>query len=156
MHGRWHTQLREEASARGLAGRSLVEAMAAGELPAPPLTDLLGLRLTEVAPGRAVMRVTPDERHANGGGFAHGGLAATMIDSSTGCAVWTRIEDRSRIATVELGVTYVRPIGPRAGELVAEAEVVHLGDSIGVATAEIRDSDGALYATGRATYAIRR
>ena len=63
---------------------------------------------------------------------------------------------RSRIATIELGVTYVRPIGPRVGELVAEAEVVHLGDSIGVATAEIRDSDGTLYATGRATYAIRR
>lgn len=156
VHGRWHTELREQAQARGLSGRAMVEAMAAGDLPAPPLTQLLGLRLTEAGGGRAVMRVTPDERHANGGGFAHGGLAATMIDSATGCAVWSMIDDGTRIATVELNVTYLRPVGPRGGDLVAEATVVHTGDSIGVATAEIRDASGALVATGRATYAIRR
>lgn len=153
---RWDATLRDEARARGMSGHEVMRAMVEGRLPHPPMAQHLGLRLVEVGDGRAVMRVTPGPEHANAGGFAHGGLAATLIDSVTGCALWTTVDDGAAIATVELNVTYVRPVGPDAGELVAEAEVVHSGGSIGVASAEVRDTSGALCATGRATYAVLR
>lgn len=140
----------------GFSGREMIEAMVRGDLPPPPMASHLGLRLTDVGDGHAEMRVSHEPFHANAGGFAHGGLAAAMIDSVTGCALWTRIADGNRIATVELGITYVRAVGPDVEELIATGRVIHLGGSIGVANGEVRDPEGTLYATGRATYAVLR
>ena len=39
---------------RGLSGLEFLEAIAAGRLPAPPISAVLGFRLVEVAHGRAV------------------------------------------------------------------------------------------------------
>lgn len=140
----------------GFSGREMIEAMVRGEVPPPPMASHLGLRLTDVGDGYAEMRVRHESHHANAGGVAHGGLAAAMIDSVTGCALWTEVPDGQRIATVELGVTYIRAVGSEVDELVATGTVVHLGGSIGVANGEVRDADGTLYATGRATYAVLR
>ena len=40
----------------------------------------------------AVFAVTPQELHYNPIGVVHGGLAATLVDSATGCAVQSTLE----------------------------------------------------------------
>ena len=43
--------------------------------------------IVELAEGRAVFAAEPSEYHYNPIGVVHGGLAATLLDSATGCAV---------------------------------------------------------------------
>jgi acyl-coenzyme A thioesterase PaaI-like protein len=82
-------------AARGLAGRSGLEAMqavASGEVPPPPIAELLGMSIAEVAEGRAVFACDPAEWMYNPIGSVHGGIAATLLDSCMGCAVHTTLE----------------------------------------------------------------
>jgi uncharacterized protein (TIGR00369 family) len=121
----------------------------------PPMLRLLGFTVREAGDGRAVVEVTTRPDHANSGGWAHGGLAATLIDAATGCAVWTAIPAAASIATVDLNVTYARPIPTDGAVLRATAEVDHLGRTVAVASCEVRDGDGRVATLGRATYAVR-
>jgi hypothetical protein len=78
----------EKAQARRImSGLEYMRKMMTGELPPSGMVQLLGLKLVEVSEGRAVFTVQPDERHYNGLGIAHCGLAATLLDSALGCAI---------------------------------------------------------------------
>ena len=47
----------------------------------------MGFDIEEVAEGRVVFAVEPQEFHYNPIGVVNGGLAATLLDSAMGCAV---------------------------------------------------------------------
>src|SRR6185295_14670962 len=83
----WEDPLPAATSARGLSGLEYMRAIAAGDVPPPPIAVLMGFELVEVEEGRAVFAVTPQEFHYNPIGVVHGGLAATLLDSAMGCAV---------------------------------------------------------------------
>ena len=61
-------------------GLSFLKAIVAGELPNPPISELMGFHLAEVEDGRAVFEGLPDFRHYNPIGTVHGGFAATLLD----------------------------------------------------------------------------
>jgi hypothetical protein len=69
-------------------GLSFVQAMIAGELPAP-IARTLKFRLIEVEHGRAVFEGEPGIEHYDPLGVVHGGYASTQLDSALGCAVHT-------------------------------------------------------------------
>ncbi|MBA3331831.1 MAG: PaaI family thioesterase, partial [Actinobacteria bacterium] len=107
-----------------------------GVVPPPPIAELLGFALELVEEGRAVFAGEPGEHHYNPIGAVHGGLAATLLDSAMGCAVQSRLPAGARWTTLELGVSFVRPIEADTGRVLAEGTVIHLGRTI--ATAEGR------------------
>src|SRR5690606_12986872 len=74
-------------SAAQMSGLAYMQAIASKALPAPPISHTLDFHLDFVEDGHAIFRGTPSERHFNPMGTVHGGLAATLIDSATGCAV---------------------------------------------------------------------
>lgn len=127
--------------------------MADGPDAVPGMWRTLGLRLVEVEVGRVAVEVDPDGRHANGNEIAHGGLVATMIDSSTGAAVSTTLEPGQRIATVDLQVDYHRPVALHDAPIVARATVVHMGRRLAHAACTVRVGTRVV-ATGRAVYAV--
>jgi len=130
-------------SARRLAqldGLSALRAMVAGELPPPPFAVLLGFELVEIEEGRVVFAVEPGPQHYNPIGSVHGGLAATLIDSATGCAVHSTLPAGVGYTTTDLQVRYVRGITRETGRVVCEGTVVHRGRT--VATAEARVTAG--------------
>lgn len=149
--GEWSRDLLEGMR----TGREMVEAMVRGDVSMPPMAVHLGIRLASVGDGEAEMVVAPQPHHANAGGVAHGGLAATLIDSCTGCALWSVVGAGEVIATVDLGVTYLRPVTSDVDRLVCHARVVHRGSTVGVADAEVTDGGDRTFAVGKATYAIR-
>src|SRR5688500_20232053 len=62
------------AAARdGRTGLGFLQAIAAGELPAPPIGRMLGMDILEVAEGRAVFSLEPTEWMFNPIGSVHGG-----------------------------------------------------------------------------------
>lgn len=119
------------------------------------MTKLLGITVAELAPGRAVVRCIPDEQHGNTRGTVHGGLAAAMIDTATGAAVITTLEDGESTATVDLNVKYVRPVAADGGPIACEATVIHRGRRIATIDARITDADGRLLGHGSATMIVR-
>ena len=57
-----------------------------GEFPPPPVADLIGFTLTSVEPGRAVIELDADRRHANPMGTVHGGILCDIADAAMGMA----------------------------------------------------------------------
>jgi len=134
------------------SGLEHLRAMRDGELPPPPMAVLMGFELDAVGEGRAVFAVTPQEFHYNPIGVVHGGLAATLIDSATGCAVQSTLEPGVLYTSLEVKVNFARPITRDTGRIVCEGTVVHRGRTIATAEARVVAQDtGKLLAHGTAT-----
>ena len=141
---------------RTMSGIEYLRKLMTGELPPSGMVQLLGLKLVEVSEGRAVFAIQPDERHYNGLGIAHGGLAATLLDTALGCAINSMMPAGKTFTTLEMKVNYVRPIRRERGELRCEANVIHAGGRVATAEGRIIDEDGKLYAHGTATCILFR
>jgi uncharacterized protein (TIGR00369 family) len=143
-------------AARDLAqldGLTAMRAMIAGELPPPPIAVLLGFDLVEVEEGRVVFAVEPGEQHYNPIGMVHGGLAATLIDSATGCAVHTTLPAGTAYTTTDVQVRFVRPITRDTGRIECVGTVVHGGRTLATAEARVMAGDR-LLAHGTASILI--
>jgi uncharacterized protein (TIGR00369 family) len=84
-------------------------------------------------------------------GVAHGGVAASLIDSAVGLALCTLIEPEQLITTVEMKLNYLSPVP--LGTLKARGKIIHRGKRIAVGEAEARVRK-TLVAKGLVTYAI--
>ncbi len=138
-----------------MSGLEIMQAMIAGELPQASIATAIPMRGVAAEYGRTVFEAMADDRHLNPLGGVHGGFAATVLDSVTGCAVHTMLEPGVSYATVDLNVKMLRPI-PKNTPLVGEGRVIHLSKSIGVAEGTIKDGAGKLYAHATATCLIIR
>ena len=134
-----------------LTGLEYMRQLMTGEREPSGMARLMNMRLVEVEGGRAVFTVEPDERHYNGLGIAHGGLAATLLDSALGCAINTMMPAGRVFTTLEMKINYVRPMRRETGEVRCEARVIHVGGRVGSAEGRIVDARGKLYAHGTAT-----
>jgi uncharacterized protein (TIGR00369 family) len=54
--------------------------------------------------------------------MVHGGLAATLIDSATGCAVHTTLPAGTAYTTTDVRVRFVRPITRDTGRIECTGE----------------------------------
>ena len=136
---------------QGLSGLEYFRKLVADGGEGPPMLKLLGIRLTEVDEGRVVFAATVDESHYNGMGVAHGGFAATLLDSALGCAINTMMPAGKRFTTLELKINLTRPLTKEVGPLRCEARVVHVGGRTATSEGRITDRNGKLYAHGTTT-----
>ncbi|AXR79552.1 PaaI family thioesterase [Natrarchaeobaculum sulfurireducens] len=126
----------------------------------------IGTTVDHVDDGTMTMSVPYDEKLTNTrlndtGERAdiHGGIAATLIDTTGGLGLRTELEDPfgAHIATINLNVNYLRPA---TGDLSATATVIRAGGSVGVSevTVESTTPDGETreVATGQGAYRIFR
>ncbi len=135
-------------------GLEILKKVVAGELPPGPLASLLGYDLIEVAEGLAVFAVTPAEYHYNPAGHAHGGFAATVLDSAMGCAVYSTVETGSTYTTVEIKVNYLKPITVATGPLRGIGTLLHRGRRTAMAEGRLEDAGGRLLAHATTTCLI--
>jgi uncharacterized protein (TIGR00369 family) len=145
----WSDPLATATAVRDLSGLDAIRKVAAGELPPPPIASLLGMTITHVDRGHVIFALEPAEWMYNPIGSVHGGVAATMLDSSLGCAVHTTLDAGVAYTTSDLHVRYVRALSASSGRVLAESRVVHSGRRL--ATAEGRlygEGDGKLFAHG--------
>lgn len=136
------------AAARGAHdGTGMLQAIIAGELPPPPIAQTLAYDLTHVGDGEATFEVEPAEFHFNPLGTVHGGVISTLLDSALGCAVQTKLANGLAYTTVDLNVSFIRPVTLATGRLYARAETVNVGRRVGTARSTLEDASGKLYAT---------
>ena len=143
--------------ARELAGLDFLRAIADGELPAPPVAQLLGMRIVEVEWGVVTFALTPCESLYNPIGMVHGGVTATLLDSAMGCAVHSELPAGVGYTTLELNANYLRPILAETGPVRCRARVVHRGGTVATAEARAwREADDELLAHATTTCLILR
>src|SRR5258705_123980 len=119
---------------REMSGLEVFQAMRDGKLPHPTMADTIPMRVTEASPGYVKFHARADGRHVNPLGGVHGGFAATVLDSVTGCAIHTLLEAGVRIGSRALswtGAIRRRPIrlhqlGHRRVRLVLGPRTDHL------------------------------
>ena len=153
----WDDPAASAAAGAELSGIDCMRAIITGELPAPPIAQLLGFTVVEVERGRAVFAMEPAEWMYNPIGMVHGGVAATLLDSCMGCAVHTTLDAGVAYTTTDLQVRYIRAMSDTTGRVLAEGRVVHAGRR--TATAEGRlfaESDDTLIAHGSTGCVILR
>ena len=139
---------------RALFARSGIEqlqAVATGEIPGPPIGSYIGLEIVTVGDGDVVMTAVPDESHYNPIGSVHGGFFATVLDSACGCAVHTTLPTGVGYTSLEIKVSFLRPITADTGKVTAHGWVTKRGKGVAFAEADIRDQDGRVLATASST-----
>jgi uncharacterized protein (TIGR00369 family) len=127
----------------------------------------LDLSVEALEPGRLEMRIPYRDELTNpalagrddDGRTVHGGVAATLIDTAGGLSVRTTLSDpvSTGVASIDLNVSYLRPA---SGDLLATADVVRTGGTVGVAEvtveSDVRDGEHDAVAVGRGSYRIFR
>ena len=112
------------------------------------------MKVVQVEEGKVVFNAIANEKHLNPQGSVHGGFAATVLDSVTGCAVHTPLL-RAGVAygTIDLNIKMIRPV-PRSTNLIAEGIVINISKSLGISEGILKSEDRKLYATSTATCMI--
>jgi uncharacterized protein (TIGR00369 family) len=139
---------------RALDGLDLFKGLMEGRFPAPPIAKVLGFQVAEVERGRVVFTYTPVFDHYNPLGTAHGGVAATLLDSVMGCCVHTTLKAGIGYTTVEIKVNYVRAMTDETGPVRVEGKVINVGSRIATAEGRLHDKEGRLLAHGTTTCLI--
>jgi uncharacterized protein (TIGR00369 family) len=121
----------------------------AGELPPPPIANLIGFRMTAIEPGRSRFELDADDRHHNPMGTMHGGVLCDIADIAMGAAYASTLGEGESFTTLELKINFLRPV--RAAHLVADGTVVQRGRTVGVAECSVTDERGRLIAKASST-----
>lgn len=119
-----------------------------------PFGKLLNINVIAAGDGTSVLTAKLSHQFYNPMFRIHGGYLATVMDSSLGSAVLTKLPQGSGAGTVNLNVSYVRKVDMDSGLLTARAKVLHAGRSMLTATAEITDAHGKLCVHGTGTFLI--
>ena len=141
-------------AAMPMSGIEAMRAIRDGRLPPPPFAKLIGFTMAVVEPGRIVMELEPREDLENTIGLLHGATAAALIDTAMGCAISTRLEPGQSSVTLDLKMTFLRPLSVRSGLISAEGKIIKLGRQTSYTEGFVRDGKGALAVHATATFSM--
>src|SRR2546428_5173046 len=137
-----------------MSGRELLEAALRGAAPAPPYVRLLHMRFIAVSDGSATFEMPATTELYNPNNVVHGGALASLADSAMGFAVFSTLLPGENFTTAELHVNFVKAVTADSGMLRSIGRVVHRGQQIAVAEAEIVDQQNQLIARASSTNVI--
>jgi uncharacterized protein (TIGR00369 family) len=151
----WHDPAVLGAALATLPGRDFLQAILDHRLPPPPMAALIGAEPVSLSKGEAVFRCTPDESTYNPLGIVHGGLLCTLLDSAAGCAVHTLLPAGAGYASIEIKVSFLKPLRVNAGEIEVRGRALNVGRRVAFAEAHARNQSGELVGHATTSLAIK-
>jgi uncharacterized protein (TIGR00369 family) len=152
----WYDPMLLRAAAADLSGRELLQAIINGQLPPPPIAALIGAELVSVGDGEALFRCTPDESTYNSIGIVHGGLLCTLLDTAAGCAVQTLLPAGTGYASIEIKVSFMKPLRADSGPIEVLGRALRVGGRVAFAEANAHNRDGELVGSATTSIAVSR
>ena len=110
----------------------------------------IGAKVEEVEPGRSVITIDVKDIHLNGAGTLHGGVYASLIDTTMGLSVLALVGVRT--ATIEMNVHFLGAVSD--GRITCQSQVVHRTRRTATAEAKVHDSEGNLVAMGTGAFRV--
>ncbi len=127
--------VREQAD--GLSVLDIMRGIRDGTLPPPPIARLIGFRYIEAEPGHTAIELQPEQSLENTSGTLHGAAAGAMLDTAMSAAVGTLLPADKRTTTLDLTVSYLKPLTIESGPIRAIGRVVDLAERTAYAAGEI-------------------
>lgn len=113
---------------------------AAGNFSNAAFVHHLGMRITKLAAGEAVVSMPIADTLKQYQGLAHGGALASLADTAATMAALTALSADSDIVTIEFKMNYLSAL--RAGRAVAHAKLVRLGSRVVVIDVSVTGMPG--------------
>ncbi|MBF9132673.1 PaaI family thioesterase [Plantactinospora sp. S1510] len=142
----WNDPAKSVAQLGRRGGLELLRAMIAGEVPSPPVTDLIAMGRMTADEGRVSVEMTAQEFHYNPLGTVHGGVLSILLDTAAACAVHTTLPAGMGYTSLDLNVKFLRPVTVESGLLRCEGTVLQRGRRTALAEAKLTDGRGRLVA----------
>ncbi|HWH45790.1 MAG TPA: PaaI family thioesterase [Thermoleophilaceae bacterium] len=121
----------------------------------PPVGALLGMRPVEFGDGFVALDLDPAECHYSTGPAVHGGVLATLLDSAMSLALHSQLPAMTFASTLDLKVSYLRPVTVDTGTVHGEGKVLHKGRRVALTEGQVVDANGKLLAHATSTCLIR-
>lgn len=115
-----------------------------------PFARFLGIELDDISSGTATLGFKIRKQLLQNHDVVHGGAIASLIDTATAFAIISLLAPSERVTTVDLTISYLRPL--TEGRVTAVAKVLRAGRRLFVVSAEVFDNDGKLATTALSTY----
>ncbi len=110
-----------------------------------PYYSTLGFELQEISNGEAIFEIQI-RKELTQNGMIHGGVLASLVDSTCACAAFSLILPNGYATTIDLQVEFLKNVSN--GRLKAKAKCVKSGKNIFFCKAEIWNENGDLICTG--------
>ena len=150
----WGDPKISERDATAITGLDYLKGIKDGTISPPPVARLVGYRISDVDKGRAVFELEPAEYHYNPFSTVHGGIVATLLDTTMTAAVLSTLPMGQACSTLEIKVNYIRPVTRKTGMITCSSETIHVGSRIATASGKVFDAEKKLIAHGMSTCAI--
>ncbi|MCU1415770.1 MAG: aromatic compound degradation protein PaaI [Microbacteriaceae bacterium] len=137
-----------------LSGLDFMLGFVNGTIPPPPIMKLMGISAVSAEVGSVTFVADPDESHYNPIGTVHGGLVCTLLDSVLGCAAQTTLAQGQAYTSLDITVSYLRPVLATSGQLTAVGRVVKPGSRAAFTEGTVHDAAGKLVATATSTLLV--
>jgi uncharacterized protein (TIGR00369 family) len=135
-------------------GKSFLRGMLDGRHPRAPYSDTMDIDLVEVEEGRVVFVGKPSARYLNPVGTIQGGWAATILDGAMAHCVHTTLKVGENYTTLEMKISFVRPVLPSTGIVRCEGKLIHRGSRTATSEGRLFDQRGKMLAHGSETCMI--
>jgi len=112
--------------------------------------ELIGLVMKLHADGTFSSEMEVDQRHLSIAARVHGGVLASMLDTTLGGAVFAGIPKGKGCATLSFNIHFFRPV--TAGRLSCTARIGNISRHTAYATGEIHDERRRLIASATAIF----
>ena len=123
-------------------------------MPTTPFLAGLGIVIERFEPDEASIRLPFREDLTNDGTYYHGGVIASVIDTTGALAAWSNhdFDKGARASTIAMSVQYVGAC--KRSDLLCHARAVRRGKELTFTEITATDADGALVAHAVQTYRI--
>lgn len=135
-------------------GMSFLRGMLDGRHPCAPYADTMDIHLAEVEEGRVLFVGRPSAHYLNPVGSIQGGWASTILDGAMAHCVHTTLKVGENYTTLEMKISFVRPVLPSTGLVRCEGKVIHRGSRTATSEGRLLDERGKLLAHGSETCMI--
>lgn len=144
--------VREQAD--GSSVLDIMQAIRDGKLPPPPIARLIGFHYVGAELGEIVIELLPEQSLENTSGTLHGAAAGAMLETAMSATVATLLPPDKRTTTLDLTVSYLKPLTIESGPIRAIGRVVDLAERTAYAAGEIRDGAGSLAAHAVGVFSV--
>lgn len=116
------------------------------------LPEFLGIRVTNIEPGRLTAEMTVDPKLLTSFGNMHGGVHSALCDHVLGCVCYPHMEKGQWAATTEFKINLLAPVS--TGAVRAHAEILSMSKQTAVVRIEM-ENEGRLCGSAQGTVLIQ-